>query len=89
MRLLHGSKPGRSYLGASCQQLPRSQSLSFVSQVVTVQGERGILEGRFGKSGKFNVQFPTGVTAPAAGSNSVRLTFKKFIFDKNKRHMAQ
>ena len=58
-------------------------------QVVTAQGEKGILEGPFGKSGKFKVQFPNGVAVPAAGSNSVRLTFKKFIFDKNKRHMAQ
>lgn len=60
-----------------------------VLQVVTAQGENGVIEGAFGKSGKFKVQFPNGVSAPAPGSNSLRLTFKKFIFDKNRRHMAQ
>ena len=59
-------------------------------QVVTVaNGENGVIEGPFGKSGKFKVQFPSGVSAPSAGSNNLHLTFKKFVFDKTRRHMAQ
>lgn len=60
-----------------------------ILQVVTAHGEHGVIEGAFGKSGKFKVQFPSGVRTPAPGSNSLSLTFKKFLFDKNRRHMAQ
>ena len=56
---------------------------------MTAKGEVGMIEGSFGKSGKFKVQFPGGLSPPAAGNNSIQLTFKKFIFDKDKRHMAQ
>ena len=60
------------------------------SQVVTAaDGKAGVIEGPFGKSGKFKVHFPSGVSASSAGSNNLHLTFKKFIFDKNRRHMAQ
>ena len=62
---------------------------SHVFQVTTANGEVGTIEGSFGKSGKFKVQFPGGLSSPAVGDNSIQLTFKKFIFDKDKRHMAQ
>lgn len=62
---------------------------SYVLQVTTANGEVGTIEGSFGKSGKFKVQFPGGLSPPAVGDNSIQLTFKKFIFDKDKRHMAQ
>ena len=58
-------------------------------QVVTANGKIGTIEGSFGKSGKFKVQFPGSVSLSGSGSNAIRLTFKKFIFDKDKRHMAQ
>ncbi|KAL3148593.1 hypothetical protein ABBQ38_014023 [Trebouxia sp. C0009 RCD-2024] len=58
-------------------------------KVTTANGEVGTVEGSFGKSGKFKVQFPGGLNPPAAGNNSIQLTFKKFIFDKDKKHMAQ
>ena len=70
--------------------LPIKQSSNFAHmQVVTANGDVGTIEGSFGKSGKFKVSFPGGVRTPASGSNSIRLTFKKFIFDKDKWHMAQ
>ena len=59
-------------------------------QVATAHGEQGIIEGSFGKSGKFRVAFPRGVAQPAAGgNNSITLTFKRYVFDVNKRHMVQ
>ncbi len=61
----------------------------FLWQVTTANGDVGTIEGSFGKSGKFKVQFPKGVSIPASGSNTIQLTFKKFVFDKDKRHMAQ
>ena len=58
-------------------------------QVTTANGDVGSIEGSFGKSGKFKVQFPRGVSIPASGSTSIQLTFKKYSFDKDKRHMSQ
>ncbi len=56
-------------------------------------GERGILEGSFGKSGKFKVRFPGGVAAGAAGKGGapapVVLQYKRYIFDSDKRRIAQ
>lgn len=61
----------------------------FLWQVTTGNGDMGSIEGSFGKSGKFKVQFPKGISIPASGSNTIQLTFKKFVFDKDKKHMAQ
>ena len=59
-------------------------------QVVTAAGERGTIEGSFGKSGKFKVAFPAGVAQPAADTpNALTLTFKRFIHDTDKHHMVQ
>ncbi len=44
-----------------------------------------MLEGAFGKSGKFTVRFETAV----ATGDAVILNFKKFVFDPDKRRMAQ
>ena len=67
-------------------QLPARQCL----QVVTAAGEWGTVEGSFGKSGKFKVEFPHGVVQPAAGApNAITLTFKRFIHDSEKHHMVQ
>lgn len=68
--------------------MSKLQSL-FLWQVTTANGDVGTIEGSFGKSGKFKVQFPKGISIPAFGSNAIQLTFKKFVFDKDKRHMAQ
>ena len=66
-----------------------TQVVGVIVQVITANGNIGTIEGSFGKSGKFKVQFPGGVSLPASGSTAIQLTFKKFIFDKDKRHMAQ
>ena len=54
-------------------------------QVSTPDGAVGVLEGAFGKSGKFNVRF----CGDVASGGAVRLSFKKFMFDPDKRRMAQ
>lgn len=54
-------------------------------QVCTAEGAPGMLEGAFGKSGKFTVRFETAV----ATGDAVILNFKKFVFDPDKRRMAQ
>ena len=54
-------------------------------QVVTAAGEVGVIEGSFGKSGKFKVAFPDGVQPPAAGASQLTLTFKRYVFDMGKR----
>ncbi len=61
----------------------------FLWQVTTANGDVGTIDGSFGKSGKFKVHFPKGHIIPASGSNTIQLTFKKFVFDKDKRRMAQ
>ena len=59
--------------------------------MVSSCGQRGRIEGGFGKSGKFRVFFPGGVAAqvPGGAATRVTLTFKRFLFDSNKRHMVQ
>ncbi|PSC71534.1 Selenocysteine-specific elongation factor [Micractinium conductrix] len=54
-------------------------------------GQQGRIEGGFGKSGKFRVHFPGGAPRPQPGAPPPRLllSFKKFLFDDNKRRMAQ
>ncbi len=54
-------------------------------------GQEGRIEGGFGKSGKFKVYFPGGAPRPQAGQPLPRvlLAFKRFIYDEDKRHMAQ
>jgi len=54
-------------------------------QVSTPGGITGVLEGAFGKSGKFSVRF----TAAVAAGSAVKLSFKKFLHDPDKRRMAQ
>ncbi len=79
-----------SCLGTINKQETQCPSFSlFLWQVTTANGDVGIIEGSFGKSGKFKVQFPKGISVPASGSNAIQLTFKKIVFDKDKRHMAQ
>ena len=58
-------------------------------QVTTQNSITGTIEGSFGKSGKFKVAFPEGIVPGAPGQNSVTLTFKRFIYDQNKRNMVQ
>lgn len=54
--------------------------------MVTEAGEWGVLEGPFGKSGKFRLHFPNGI---GSSGGKVFLIFKRFIFDKDKRQMRQ
>ena len=57
-------------------------------------GQEGRIEGGFGKTGKFRVRFPGGAPqlhSGSAGAPSARvlLRFKRFLFDPDKRRMAQ
>lgn len=56
--------------------------------MTTTSGAFGTIEGSFGKSGKFKVAFPEGIV-PAPGHKPVTLTFKRYIYDRNKRNMVQ
>lgn len=61
----------------------------FERQVITESGAVGTIEGSFGKSGKHKVAFPEGLVLAAPGHNSITLTFKRYIYDENKRNMVQ
>ena len=54
-------------------------------------GQEGRIEGGFGKSGKFKVFFPGGAPRPQPGAPPPRvlLRFKRFLFDADRRRMAQ
>lgn len=53
-------------------------------------GQEGRIEGGFGKSGKFRVHFPGGIAlGPGGQPAAIVLQFKKYVFDSDKRHMAQ
>ena len=57
-------------------------------QVTTPGGEVGTIEGSFGKSGKFTVQFPAGLRDDVNGM-PISLRFKKLMFSPDKRVMSQ
>ncbi|KAK9818119.1 hypothetical protein WJX72_007434 [[Myrmecia] bisecta] len=84
------SKDGTSAICRSLFKKETDISLFTGMKVVTSAGEVGTIEGPFGKSGKFKVHFAGGVAPAAEGSaKQLTLTFKRYIFDHNKRHMAQ
>lgn len=58
-------------------------------QVSTANGVEGTIEGSFGKSGKFKVAFSRSLAEAPLTSNTITLTFKRYLFDQNKRRMAQ
>ena len=55
-------------------------------EVQTNRGERGVIDGGFGKSGKYKVYFKDGI-APMDAGEAVRmyLRFKRYVFDKEGR----
>jgi selenocysteine-specific elongation factor len=53
------------------------------------RGEAGVIEGSFGKSGKFRARFPGGVAARKGEPAPVTLTFRRYLYDQDKRRMAQ
>ena len=55
------------------------------------QGEVGTLEGSFGKSGKFKVRFTQGLmqSLEKGQLGTIVLEFKRYIFDTDKRRIAQ
>lgn len=54
-------------------------------------GQEGRIEGGFGKSGKFKAFFPGGAPRPQQGQPPPRLllSFKRFLFDEDRRRMEQ
>ena len=58
-------------------------------QVVTQEGHQGTIDGSFGKSGKFKVSFQTPVAPPQPGCSGITLTFKRYIYDPNKKALYQ
>ncbi len=48
-------------------------------RVWTPKNERGVIEGGFGKSGKFKVHFPDGTKSEA--NDKLALRFKKYVFE--------
>ena len=57
-------------------------------KVTTGAGDVGVLQGAFGKSGKYKVHFSNGVSEearqdPASAVHKLQLVFKKYIFEKN------
>ena len=53
--------------------------LSTVLQVVTGNGDTGVIIGSFGKSGKFKVEFSNGLSTAQDGGARIMLTFKKYM----------
>ena len=72
-RRLHGQKPFRRLLLHAV--LADDVTMVCCLQVVTDKGVSGVLEGAFGKSGKFNVRF-AGEVQPG---DVIVLHFKKFV----------
>jgi selenocysteine-specific elongation factor len=57
-------------------------------KVTTAAGEAGVLQGAFGKSGKYKVYFAAGVpddarADPNSASHKLLLTFKRYVYDKS------
>ena len=60
------------------------------TQVTAGCSKAGTIVSSFGKSGKIRVSFPDGIAQQLSDSDKViNLVFKRFIFDRDKRHMAQ
>lgn len=58
-------------------------------QVTQAGGGTGTIQGSFGKKGKFKVFFPGGVALSDKESSVLTLSFKRYLFDENKRRMVQ
>lgn len=60
-------------------------------EVVNGLGDRGRIQGSFGKSGKYKVYFPEGVAKRDAGGEEgaaagrLTLRFRRYVFDKAKK----
>lgn len=53
------------------------------------EGQKGVLEGSFGKSGKFKVRFQQPIRIDKNGPAAVVLLYKRFLYDPDKRRIAQ
>lgn len=58
-------------------------------QVKTSGGICGTVAGAFGKSGKFRVEFDEKLPALTPANSRVFLTFKRYVWDKDKKHISQ
>ena len=69
---------------------PVSYNLLGCVQVTSGGGCIGTIEGSFGKAGKFRVAFPDGLPQSSSDTDkAIALIFKRFVFDRDKRHMVQ
>mmetsp|Transcript_25202 Transcript_25202/g.47625 ORF Transcript_25202/g.47625 Transcript_25202/m.47625 type:complete len:555 (-) Transcript_25202:120-1784(-) len=53
-------------------------------KVTTAEGIKGTVQGSFGKSGKYKLNFPDGIPADST-HKKIFMHFKRYIFDKNKK----
>lgn len=58
-------------------------------QVMAATGGVGIIESAFGKSGKFRVRFEQAIPTEFAVNCKLFLTFKKFLYDKDRKQIVQ
>lgn len=60
-------------------------------KVITSHGEEGVIEGAFGKSGKFKLYFKDGICTMENNASVIRLylRFKRLSFDKESKRMFQ
>ena len=76
-------------LAVACSCLARRANALLV-QVTSSQGEKGSIEGTFGKTGRFRVAFPGGVQlGEAQEQRQISLSFKKFVFDQGQHRISQ
>lgn len=58
-------------------------------QVKTDAGDRGILQGNFGNSGKVKIFFKDGLPKSGLEKSKVILEFKKFVIGGDRKHILQ
>mmetsp|Transcript_26113 Transcript_26113/g.85801 ORF Transcript_26113/g.85801 Transcript_26113/m.85801 type:complete len:561 (+) Transcript_26113:30-1712(+) len=80
-------KDGRTAVGRGMFKKETDMSKFAGMQVVSANGEKGTVQGSFGKSGKFKMLFPDGIAAAPEGSGGIKVTlnFKKYLYDTEKK----
>jgi selenocysteine-specific elongation factor len=85
-------------MSATCSGLFKRETDMSIFQgarVMTGRREQGTIEGRFGTTGKFKVQFDASLWGSAEGQqrstadNVLLLRYKRFVFDADKHSIRQ